>query len=100
MKDMESKDSKSFSYPAFGCPAEHPEELMPYVVYEFMRFLILPLLFFNFNLLAQDRTLTGKIISEDLETIPQANIQTLETTHIGTTDIDGNFEIKIPSGTE
>jgi hypothetical protein len=49
----------------------------------------------------QTRIITGKVIDEfDLSIVPQVRIQNLETVQLGTTDINGNFRIEIPSVTD
>lgn len=45
------------------------------------------------------KTITGKIISEDLELLPGAKIYDKDTTVLSTTDLNGDFTIKVPSGT-
>lgn len=51
------------------------------------------------DLFGQTRTITGRIISEYLETLPQVSIQHLDSTLIGKTEIDGRFTIEIPDTT-
>ncbi|WP_299556781.1 carboxypeptidase-like regulatory domain-containing protein [Seonamhaeicola sp.] len=46
---------------------------------------------------AQDLTLKGRIISEDLEALPEAKIYSNKDELLGTTDIEGKFEISIPN---
>ena len=44
-------------------------------------------------------TLTGRILSDQLEGVPRANIYTRDTTVIGTTDMAGYFKIDVPLDT-
>ena len=46
---------------------------------------------------AQDLTLKGRIISEDLETLPEVRITNHNDELLGITDIDGKFDISIPN---
>jgi CarboxypepD_reg-like domain len=50
----------------------------------------------NFDLDAQSRVVTGKVIAEDLETLPGVRIQNSDTNLLGKTDIDGRFSIQLP----
>jgi len=43
---------------------------------------------------------TGKVIGEDLEVIPFVMIKNSDTALLGTTDLDGKFEIEIPITTK
>jgi hypothetical protein len=52
------------------------------------------------NLSAQEKTITGRIISENLETLPGVRIQDADTVLLGTTDIDGGFSINVPNDTQ
>ena len=45
---------------------------------------------------SQNRTLKGKIISEDLETLPYALIFIDDTVEVGKTNLNGFFQINIP----
>jgi hypothetical protein len=54
----------------------------------------------NLNLNGQTRIITGRVITEDLEILPGVRIQNSDTTLLGTTDIDGRFEIELPLGTD
>jgi len=60
--------------------------------------IILILIIFNFNLNinGQTRTIQGRVISEDLEEIPQVCIQVKDTILVGKTDLEGRFKINIP----
>lgn len=42
------------------------------------------------------KTLTGRILSDDLEGAPMADIRTRDTTVIGRTDLEGYFKIDVP----
>ena len=61
---------------------------------------ILPLfniILFTSILCAQEsKTITGRIISEDLEPIPKAMIYNMDTTILGSTDVNGYFKIEVP----
>lgn len=46
---------------------------------------------------AQDLTLKGRIIAEDLEVLPEVKITNQKNELIGVTDIEGKFEISIPN---
>jgi hypothetical protein len=48
----------------------------------------------------QTRTITGKVISENFETLPEVRIQNRDTIRLGTTDKNGNFKIELPNGTD
>jgi|SRR5690554_805615 len=52
------------------------------------------------NLFCQTRTISGRILSEDLEELPVVGIHQIDTTLIGKTDINGHFSIEIPSDTD
>lgn len=62
--------------------------------------LVLVGLFCNLNLNGQTRTIIGRVISEDLEALPEVNIQNIDTLLLGKTDIDGRFKINIPQKTD
>jgi hypothetical protein len=62
--------------------------------------LISILIFFNYNLNGQIKTIQGIVISEDLESLPMVRIQSLDTVVIGETDINGHFVITIPQKTD
>ena len=58
---------------------------------------IFSIILFTSILCAQEsKTITGRIISEDLEPIPKAMIYNMNTTILGTTDVDGYFKIEVP----
>ena len=61
--------------------------------------LILIILFIDLGLNAQTRTITGRVISEDLELLPMVYIQNSDTLLLGKTDMDGQFIIRIPQET-
>lgn len=44
----------------------------------------------------ETKTIKGRIISENLELLPGAKIYDMDTTVIGSTDLDGYFEIQVP----
>jgi len=62
--------------------------------------LILTALFFNLNLNGQTRTITGRVICENLEPLPGLDIETSDNLLLGKTDMDGRFEISIPQETD
>ena len=55
--------------------------------------------FFNCNLSGQTRTIKGKVISEDFDSLAMVHIQTTDRTIIGKTDFNGQFEINLPIDT-
>jgi hypothetical protein len=65
--------------------------------FSFVFFLIV--IFLN-SLNGQTRTITGRIIDEDLETIPEALINNSDTILLVKTDIDGKFLIQISTETK
>lgn len=58
--------------------------------------LLLTLFFYSFILNGQSRTITGRVISEDFETMPGVSITINDTVDVGRTDLNGFFQIKIP----
>ena len=48
------------------------------------------------NLYSQDITLKGRVIDENLETLPGVSIRISDTLEIGTTDLNGFFQVNIP----
>jgi hypothetical protein len=48
------------------------------------------------SLYSQNKTISGRVISEFLETMPLVSIRINDTIEVGTTDIDGFFQIDIP----
>jgi hypothetical protein len=61
---------------------------------------ILTILFFSQILCGQNRIISGRVISEDLEPLPMVYIQNSDTILLGKTDMDGRFLISIPQETE
>jgi hypothetical protein len=55
---------------------------------------------FNNNLVGQSRSLQGRVISNDLETLPGVLIQNSDTTIFGETDLEGRFKIEVPQKTQ
>lgn len=63
--------------------------------------IILTIYLIPFVSTGQTRTITGKVIDEfELTTIPQVRIQISDTVQLGTTDMNGNFRIELPTGTD
>lgn len=62
------------------------------------KFLLLGMIVFAFGQLwAQERTISGKVVSEEGEPLPGVNVL-LRGTSIGTvTDLDGNYSLSVPS---
>jgi len=48
------------------------------------------------NLYSQNKTIKGRVISDDFETVPGAFIMINDTVKIGRTNMDGFFQIDIP----
>lgn len=48
----------------------------------------------------ETKTITGRIISEDFEPIPKAIIHNMDTITLGSTDVDGYFNIEVPVETK
>ena len=65
-----------------------------------MRILIIVILFLTQNLFAQNRIISGRVISEDLEPLPMLDIENSDYVLLGKTDIDGRFKISIPQETD
>jgi hypothetical protein len=63
-------------------------------------FFIATLLLFDTTLCGQTRTLQGRVISQDLEPLPDVHIQNKDTILFGKTDINGRFKIGIPQQTQ
>jgi len=57
---------------------------------------IISVILLNFNLYSQDKTIKGRVITEDLETMPEVIIMVNDTVEVGRTDINGFFQINIP----
>ncbi|WP_319503661.1 hypothetical protein [uncultured Draconibacterium sp.] len=64
------------------------------------KILILASLFLSLNLNGQNRTIIGRVISEDLETLPGVHIENADNVLFGKTDMDGQFKISIPKETD
>lgn len=62
--------------------------------------LVLTVLFFKLNLNGQTRTIIGRVISEDLESLPMLDIRDSDSLLLGKTDMDGRFKITIPQETD
>ncbi|MBB6612744.1 hypothetical protein H7F15_17010 [Pontibacter sp. Tf4] len=58
------------------------------------------LLFVCVKVYGQTRTITGRLITENLETLPEVRIHNSDTVVLGTTDKEGRFEIEIAPTTE
>lgn len=54
----------------------------------------------SISLNGQTRIIEGRVISEDMEGLPKVQIQDIDTTMIGETDLDGRFKIEIPQNTD
>jgi hypothetical protein len=64
-----------------------------------MKKLLILLLVFNVSassLYSQSKTIKGRVIAEDLETVPLASIMVNDTVEVGKTDLNGFFQIEIP----
>lgn len=48
------------------------------------------------SLYSQNKTIKGRVIAEDLETVPLASIMINDTVQVGRTDLNGFFQIEIP----
>ena len=48
------------------------------------------------TLYSQNKTIKGRIIAEDLKTVPLATIMLNDTVEVGKTDLNGFFQIKMP----
>ena len=46
---------------------------------------------------AQTKIITGRVINEDLEPLPNARIHDMDTTILGSTDLKGYFKMEVPS---
>ena len=49
------------------------------------------------SLYSQSKTIKGRVIAEDFETLPQASIMINDTVEVGRTDLDGFFRLDIPA---
>jgi hypothetical protein len=54
------------------------------------------LLCFSYRLTAQTRTIYGRVIDEDLDTLPYVLIHSADGLLLGNTDIGGRFKIEVP----
>jgi len=61
---------------------------------------IATLLLFDTTLCGQTRLIQGRVISQDLEPLPDVHIQNKDTVLFGKTDINGRFKIEIPQQTQ
>ncbi|RTL57616.1 MAG: hypothetical protein EKK37_16430 [Sphingobacteriales bacterium] len=64
-----------------------------------MKKLLILLFLFNVStgsLYSQNKTISGRVIAEDLETVPLASIMINDTVQVGRTDLNGFFQIEIP----
>lgn len=50
----------------------------------------------SFSLYSQNKSIKGRVIDDNLETLPQVSIMMNDTVEVGRTDIDGFFQIDIP----
>jgi hypothetical protein len=48
------------------------------------------------SLYSQNKTIKGRVISDDFETVPLASIMINDTVEVGKTDLNGFFKIDIP----
>jgi len=48
------------------------------------------------SLYSQNKTIKGRVISDDFETVPLASIMINDTVEVGKTDLNGFFQIDIP----
>ena len=51
----------------------------------------------TYSLYAQNKTIKGRVIDDDLETTPGVLIMINDTVKVGQTDLNGFFQIKIPA---
>ena len=75
------------------------EDVGSHIIVKLSIIIILLLLTFYNNLVGQSRILQGRIISNDLETLPGVRIQNVDTVIFGETDLEGRFKIKVPQKT-
>lgn len=61
---------------------------------------IATLLLIDTNLCGQTRTIQGRVISQDLEPLPDVHIQNKDTILFGKTDLNGRFKIEVPQQTQ
>src|SRR5258706_5354825 len=62
--------------------------------------ILIALLAFYNNLVGQSRMLQGRIISNNLETLPGVRIQNFDKIILGETDLEGRFKIKLTQETQ
>jgi len=62
--------------------------------------LLLTFIVISFSVGGQTRTITGKVIDEYFENLPGVRIQNNDTIQFGTTDVNGEFKIEIPTNTD
>jgi hypothetical protein len=62
--------------------------------------LIIAVHFLSLNLNGQNRNISGRVITEDLEPLPMLDIKNSDTLLLGKTDMDGRFKISIPQETD
>jgi hypothetical protein len=67
---------------------------------EIMRLTLILILFSSSNWLGQTRTITGRVVDENLSPISQARIDNSDTILPGRTDNDGKFKIDVPVETQ
>ncbi|WP_378187914.1 carboxypeptidase-like regulatory domain-containing protein [Aquimarina sp. W85] len=68
-----------------------------------MKELLIISLVFSFSicsLYSQNKTIKGRVISEDFETLPGVSIMIKDTVKVGRTDIKGFFQVDIPLSEE
>jgi len=68
-----------------------------------MRKLLILFIVFSFSicrLYSQDRTVKGRVIDDNLETLPYVSIMINDTVEVGRTDLKGFFQINIPGSEE
>ena len=67
---------------------------------EMKKLLIIIVISFSMSsLYSQNKTIKGRVISNDFESLPQVSIMINDTIEIGKTDLDGYFELTIPDKT-
>ena len=62
--------------------------------------LLLTFIVISFSVGGQTKTITGKVIDEYFENLPGVQIQNSDTIQSGTTDVNGEFKIVIPTNTD
>lgn len=61
--------------------------------------LLILILSYGFANAQETKVLIGRVISEDLEPLPKANIYSIDSTVLGSTDLEGYFRIEVPTET-